>query len=180
MGRHLDDVKFYLDNVKIDWHISILTVSRLSQEGVIMNAEMIFRIANSVAIAGWLVLLASPFVPKIAHYVSALAIPLLLAVAYSSLILAFWSSGQGGFDSLEHVAELFRSPELLLAGWVHYLAFDLFVGAWITGKARENGIAFWAVIPCLVLTFLFGPAGFLLFSAISAAKSVPSLKGTAS
>ena len=145
-----------------------------------MDAETIFRIANSVAVVGWLVLLASPFMPKIAHYVSAMAIPLLLTVVYSSLIMAFWSSGQGGFDSLEHVAELFRSPELLLAGWIHYLAFDLFVGAWIVGKARENGIAFWAVIPCLVLTFLFGPAGFLLFSAISAAKSAPSLKGAAS
>jgi hypothetical protein len=145
-----------------------------------MDAETIFRIANSVAVVGWLVLLASPFMPKIAHYVSAVAVPLLLAVVYSSLIMAFWSGGQGGFDSLEHVAKLFRSPELLLAGWIHYLAFDLFVGAWIVGKARENGVAFWAVIPCLVLTFLFGPAGFLLFNAISAAKSVPSLKGTAS
>jgi hypothetical protein len=145
-----------------------------------METETIFRIANSVAVVGWLFLLASPFVPKIAHYVSAAAIPLLLAIVYSSLVMAFWSSGQGGFDSLEHVAELFRSPELLLAGWIHYLAFDLFVGAWIAGKARENAIAFWAVIPCLVLTFLFGPAGFLLFSAISAAKSAPSLKGAAS
>jgi hypothetical protein len=145
-----------------------------------MDAETIFRIANSVAIVGWLVLLASPVMPKVAHYVSAVAIPLLLAVVYSALIMAFWSGGQGGFDSLEHVAELFRSPELLLAGWIHYLAFDLFVGAWITRKARKDGIAFWAVIPCLVLTFLFGPAGFLLFSAITAAKSVPSLKGAAS
>ena len=145
-----------------------------------MDAETIFRIANSVAVVGWLVLLASPVMPKVAHYVSAVAIPLLLAVVYSALIMAFWSSGRGGFDSLEHVAELFRSPELLLAGWIHYLAFDLFVGAWIVRKARNDCIAFWAVIPCLVLTFLFGPAGFLLFSAISAAKSVPSLKGAAS
>ncbi|MDN5927980.1 MAG: DUF4281 domain-containing protein [Hyphomicrobiales bacterium] len=145
-----------------------------------MDAETIFRIVNSVAIAGWLALLASPFIPRVAHYVSAVAIPLLLAVVYSSLIMAFWSSGQGGFDSLEHVAELFGNPKLLLAGWIHYLAFDLFVGAWITRKACENGIPFWAVIPCLVLTFFFGPAGYLLFNAIAAAKSAPSLKGAAS
>jgi hypothetical protein len=94
--------------------------------------------------------------------------------------MAFWSGGQGGFDSLEHVAELFGNRELLLAGWIHYLAFDLLVGAWITRKARKDGIAYWAVVPCLVLTFLFGPAGYLLFSAIAAAKSVPSLKGAAS
>jgi hypothetical protein len=145
-----------------------------------MDVELIFRIGNAVALAGWLILLASPFAPKLAQAVSGLAIPLLLAVAYSSLIMAFWSTGQGGFDSLEHVAQLFRSPELLLAGWIHYLAFDLFVGAWIVGKARENGIAFWAVIPCLFLTFLFGPAGFLLFNAVVAVKLVPSLKGATS
>jgi hypothetical protein len=145
-----------------------------------MNAELIFRVANMVALAGWLVLLASPWVPRIAQTVSGWAIPLLLAVAYSSLILAFWSGGQGGFDSLEHVGQLFRSPELLLAGWIHYLAFDLFVGAWIARSAREHGVAFWAVAPCLVFTFLFGPAGFLLFNAIVAAKSAPSLKGVTS
>jgi hypothetical protein len=145
-----------------------------------MDVEPIFRIANSVALAGWLVLLANPFVPKFARAVSGLAIPLLLAVAYTGLIMAFWSSGQGGFDSLAHVAQLFQSRELLLAGWIHYLAFDLFVGAWIARSAREHGIVLWAVVPCLVLTFLFGPAGFLLFNAIAAAKSIPSLKGATS
>jgi hypothetical protein len=145
-----------------------------------MNAELVFRVANMVALAGWLALLVSPWLPRIAQTMSGWAIPLLLAVAYSSLILAFWSGGQGGFDSLEHVSQLFQSRELLLAGWIHYLAFDLLVGAWIARSARENGIAFWAVVPCLVLTFLFGPAGFLLFNAIVAAKSVPSLKGVTS
>jgi hypothetical protein len=145
-----------------------------------MDVEPIFRIANSVALAGWLVLLASPVVPRLAQIVSGLTIPLLLAVAYSSLILAFWSSGQGGFGSLDQVAQLFQSRELLLAGWIHYLAFDLFVGAWIVRSARENGVAFWMAVPCLILTFLFGPAGFLLFNAIVAAKSMPSLKGATS
>ena len=105
-----------------------------------MDAELIFRIANSMALAGWLALLASPLAPRLAQAVSGLAIPLLLAVAYSGLIMAFWSSGQGGFDSLAHVAQLFQSRQLLLAGWVHYLAFDLFVGAWIaeTGEPLES------------------------------------------
>jgi hypothetical protein len=141
-----------------------------------MDDDLLFRIANSLAMLGWLVLLASPWLPRVARYVSGMAIPLLLAVAYSALIMAFWSSGKGGFDSLDHVAELFRSRELLLAGWIHYLAFDLLVGAWIVRKARESGVAFWAVVPCLILTFLFGPAGFLLFNGIAAATSAPSLK----
>ncbi len=142
-----------------------------------MDADLIFRMANMGALAGWLALLASPFAPRFAQFFSGLAIPLLFAVAYSGLILAFWSGGQGGFDSLDHVAQLFQSRQLLLAGWIHYLAFDLFVGAWIVRSARESGISFWAAIPCLSLTFLFGPAGYLLFNAAKAAKLAPTLEG---
>ena len=97
----------------------------------------------------------------LADRIAGLAIPALLAVAYTGLVLAFWSSAKGGFDSLDNVAALFQTRELLLAGWIHYLAFDLFVGAWIVRTARQAGVAFWLVVPCLALTFLFGPAGFL-------------------
>ena len=53
--------------------------------------------------------------------------------------------------------------KLLLAGWVQYLAFDLFIGAWQVRDARTQGISHLLVIPCLLLTFLFGPAGLLHF-----------------
>ena len=68
---------------------------------------------------------------------------------------------------------LFTSPEIALAGWVHYLAFDLFVGAWEVRTARREAIPHLLVLPCLVLTFLFGPVGFLLFLGLRAAR--PSL-----
>jgi hypothetical protein len=135
-----------------------------------MSADTMFQIANPIVLIGWLALLGSPFMPKVADRIAALGIPLLFSVAYAGLILAFWSSGQGGFDSLQNVALLFQTPELLLAGWIHYLAFDLFVGAWVVRTARDEGVAFWMVVPCLVLTFLFGPAGFLAFNAIRAAR----------
>ena len=57
----------------------------------------------------------------------------------------------------------FETPGLLLAGWLHYLAFDLFVGAWEVRTARAEGIPHLLVVPALILTFLFGPAGLLLF-----------------
>ena len=63
---------------------------------------------------------------------------------------------------------LFTDPAHALAGWVHYLAFDLFVGAWITRTARDEGIPHLLILPCLVLAFLFGPAGFLAFVALRA------------
>jgi len=75
----------------------------------------------------------------------------------------------GGFSSLSAVATLFTQPWLLLAGWMHYLAFDLIVGSWEVSDARERGIPHFAVVPCLVLTFMFGPAGWLAYSGLRAA-----------
>ena len=109
--------------------------------------------------------------PRLADRFAGLVVPALLSVAYTGLVLAFWTSAKGGFDSLDNVARCFETRELLLAGWIHYLAFDLFVGAWIVRTARQARIPFWLVVPCLVLTFLFGPAGLLTFVAIRAARS---------
>jgi hypothetical protein len=129
-----------------------------------MSADELFQYANPVALLGWLVLLASPLAPRAAQAISAAATPLLLALAYSGLILAFWWEAPGGFGSLPEVQALFTHPQIALAGWLHYLAFDLFLGAWEVRTARAEGIPHWAVIPCLILTFLFGPAGLLAFA----------------
>jgi len=53
----------------------------------------------------------------------------------------------------------------LVAGWIHYLAFDLFVGLWIATEADKAGISRWLQAPILVATFMFGPIGLLLFFA---------------
>jgi hypothetical protein len=135
-----------------------------------MNPDALFPIANMTAVAGWVALLASPFIPRLSDTIASTVIPLLLSVAYAGLILAFWAGAQGGFDTLANVELLFQTREMLLAGWLHYLAFDLFVGAWIARTARAEGVSFILVAPCLVLTFLFGPVGFLFFSAIRAVR----------
>lgn len=85
-------------------------------------------------------------------------------------MLAFWSDTSGSFGTLEGVVKLFAQPEIVLAGWVHYLAFDLLVGAWEVRTARAEQIPFLLVVPCLPLTFIFGPAGFLVFSAVRAVR----------
>lgn len=136
-----------------------------------MQPDTIFQVSNMVAMAGWLALLASPWSPGLSDRIAALVIPVLLAVAYSGLILVFWSDASGGFDNLPNVMQLFTQPEIALAGWIHYLAFDLVIGAWEVRTARAERIAFVAVIPCLALTFLFGPAGYLAFTALRAARA---------
>lgn len=131
-----------------------------------MNADALFQITSTMALAGWIVLLASPLIPVWADRIAGTLIPLLLSIAYAGLIMAFWSRAEGGFDTLANVQILFEIPEAALAGWIHFLAFDLFVGAWVARTARADGIAFWMVVPCLALTFMFGPAGFLTFSCL--------------
>jgi Domain of unknown function (DUF4281) len=130
----------------------------------LISPDTVFQIANPLAMLGWVALALSPLAPRAADMVAATVIPLLLSLAYTGMVLAFWSGAEGGFSSLPQVMQLFTTPEIALAGWLHYLAFDLFVGAWIARTARTGGIHHLLVIPCLAATFLFGPAGFLLFT----------------
>ncbi len=130
-----------------------------------MPPDQLFQLANPLVLLGWLALALSPLAPRAAQVI-AVTVPLILSIAYTGLVLAFWSQAPGGFSSLAEVQALFTDPQIALAGWVHYLAFDLFVGAWIVRTARAEGIAHALVLPCLALTFLFGPAGFLAFAII--------------
>ena len=127
------------------------------------DPHALFQMTGPLALMGWLALVLSPLAPRLADRLAGLAIPALFAVLYTALILAHWADAPGGFDSLANVMALFTDPPVALAGWVHYLAFDLFVGAWITRTARAEGIPHLLILPCLALTFLFGPAGFLAF-----------------
>jgi hypothetical protein len=136
-----------------------------------MNAQQVFSIVNLVAIAGWLILIVTGRARWAAALVTGAVLPLLFAILYGGLIIAHLGDTHGGFSSLAAVQELFSNPWLLLAGWVHYLAFDLFIGSWQVRDAQERGIPHLAVVPGLILTFLFGPVGLLLYLIIRLAKT---------
>ena len=113
--------------------------------------------------AGWAVLI---FLPRWrwTQRIAAEIIPLTLAALYLILIAQHIRGSSGGFGSLAQVELLFQNPWLLLAGWVHYLAFDLFIGAWQVREAQRLGIShFFLLALTLPLTFLFGPVGLLVF-----------------
>lgn len=130
-----------------------------------MTAEQLFSIVNLIAMAAWLPLV---FLPRArwASKVVPVAAPLLLATIYVVLVAVSLPSAEGGFSSLAGVKVLFDKPWALLAGWIHYLAFDLFIGGWEARDARRRGIRHLVITPALVLTFLLGPAGLLLYLAI--------------
>src|ERR1700733_4754625 len=130
-----------------------------------MKADFLFRIANNITLLGWLILIFLPRWRWAARLIGPVLIPTLLSSLYAVLVVTEVGHG-GGFSSLSSVAQLFRNPHLLLAGWVHYLAFDLFVGSWEVRDSQRIGIAHYLVVPCLILTFLFGPAGWILYFVI--------------
>ncbi len=134
-----------------------------------MSLEGLFSLAGSAAMVGWLALALVPL-RFAAPRVIAVTIAGGIAALYTALIGVYWTQGQGGFGSLAQVAQLFQTPGLLLAGWVHYLAFDLLVGTWEREEARRIGLPQLALVPCLVLTFLFGPLGWLVFMALRLAR----------
>jgi len=128
-----------------------------------MKAEQLFSICNSVALVGWLILAVAGRKRWASYLTTGVILPLLLAVAYLVLLVGHWGESKGGFGTLTDVAILFSNHWILLAGWIHYLCFDLFIGSWEVRDAAARGISHWLVIPCLFFTFMFGPVGLLLY-----------------
>ncbi|MEI7702909.1 MAG: ABA4-like family protein [Planctomycetia bacterium] len=131
--------------------------------------DTLFTLGNLLAMASWGLLIFLPQWRGIAQNVSTVVAPALLSVGYSALIGVWWSRSQGGFNSLDEVHALFQTRGALLAGWLHYLAFDLMMGGWIARKLRIEGIPHMVAVPILILTFLFGPMGYLVSLVVRAA-----------
>jgi hypothetical protein len=130
-----------------------------------MTPDLLFQILNTATLAAWLPLVFLPR-QRWASTLVPMAMPALLAVVYVALLAVSLPGSDGGFSSLPGVRALFADPHALLAGWTHYLAFDLFIGGWEVRDAQERGVRHLFVIPALALTFLVGPAGLLLYLVI--------------
>lgn len=130
--------------------------------------ELLFSAAGALAAVGWICLAFLYRFGAVRWLLTAAVIPGMLSALYVFLIAKGWGSG-GGFGSLAEVAALFESRTLLLAGWIHYLAFDLFIGTSIIYDAEDSGINHWLVVPIGFLTFMFGPAGLLAYILLKAA-----------
>jgi len=129
-----------------------------------MTPDTIFLICNYGVIPAWLLLAFAPSWAGTQRIVHAVWIPMLLGVVYLGLFV-FGPPGpaEGSFSSLAGVTAFFSVPETVLVGWVHYLAFDLFVGAWEVRDAQRRSISHLYVVPCLLFTLMLGPVGLLAY-----------------
>jgi hypothetical protein len=129
-----------------------------------MDNQTIFKLVNVVVLPMWLLLIAFPSSRLTGFLIKLPVIPLLLAVTYVFIVVPSLSNADyNDFTTLAGLKKLFGTDEAVLAGWIHYLCFDLAVGMWLVVQNRTVGISKWLMIPVLLFTFMMGPAGFLLF-----------------
>jgi hypothetical protein len=139
--------------------------------------EMIYSACSTLAMIGWVVLALAPLNRGYA-IPFARGAALILALAYLTQLFTITQSTGGDFFTLAGVTSLFAAPGNVMLGWTHYLAFDLFIGSWEVEDSAQRGIPHWLVIPCLGLTFMFGPIGLLAYFIIRnlwRQKAVPAL-----
>jgi hypothetical protein len=136
-----------------------------------VTPQQLFSIVNLIATAAWIALVILPGRRWVTGIITSTAVPLLFAIVYVGIVATTFGRTPGGFSTLPDVATLFSNPWALLAGWIHYLAFDLLIGTWETRGARKHAVPHLWLVPCLVLTFLFGPAGWLLYRGVRLTRS---------
>ena len=146
-----------------------------------MSNEQIFTLLSWMATTGWIILI---FLPQWrgTQFVSGQLIPFVLSLSYFILLgMGFMGIGTAepieatyltkdnitpGFTELSGVMALFVDDRSFLVAWIHFLAFDLFIGAWEVRDSKKQGIHHLIIVPCLFLTYIFGPVGLFLYMII--------------
>lgn len=125
--------------------------------------DNIFLIANTLALFSWLAIIIFSTNTNVIKTVKYFIVSI-LAVTYVVLIMPLLKDFElDSFATLQNVKELFTSNQMVTAGWIHYLAFDLFIGIFIIENSIALGIKKWKYLFCLPFTFMFGPLGLLLY-----------------
>lgn len=134
--------------------------------------ETIFLAGNTLVLPAWLLLMFGSSLRITDWLVHKGIIPALLALAYMVLIGYGMDGSTGDFTSLEGVKALFSSDAMVVAGWFHYLVFDMLIGSYVARTASAKGYSRLWVVPVLLLTFMLGPLGWLTFRSIDLINSL--------
>lgn len=135
-----------------------------------MNTADVFSLCNALVLPAWLVLIFFPKKKWRNPVIYSFAVVLSGLYAYY-VVSNLTDFDPNAFNSLDGVKQLFTSDLAVLTGWIHYLVFDLLIGNWILNLSIKNGLKHWVVVPCLLLCFMFGPVGYLVFMAVKVAKA---------
>lgn len=125
-----------------------------------MTAEQAFGLLNAAVLPWWAVWLAAPRSRWAVRLAGHGGVFTALGAVYTGLLISALASGSGGGFDFDGLRAALSAPVGFLAGWTHYLAFDLFVGAWIV---RESGRLDVEPRPYLFFTLMAGPLGLMSF-----------------
>ena len=129
-----------------------------------MTTSFVFQFANTLAMLMWVMMIFFPNWKGTRFLIDYKLVPIALSILYGIYIIQSLQAGGGmDFSTLESVMNLFTMEIAVLAGWLHYLAFDLLVGMWILDQNQTLKINHLILVPCLLGAFMLGPIGFLLF-----------------
>lgn len=138
----------------------------------LMTPDLVFQNSSTIAVLMWALMIFLPKWKGTQFMTKFKLIPVGFSILYTIYIIISLRSGGGmDFSSLDSVMQLFTNKNAMLAGWIHYLAFDLLVGMWILEKNKEIRIHHLLIVPCLIGTFMLGPIGFLLFILLKTIKT---------
>ena len=129
------------------------------------TTPFLFTIANTAILFAWLPLLVAPK-KKIAQTLIAFPyVPLVISLFYLYFLLSDGGLSEADFSSLEGILKLYHqaTPEAAAAGWMHYLAFDYWVGCWVLRDAQKRELPHALILLPLISTFMLGPVGVLLY-----------------
>ena len=131
-----------------------------------MNEELILKVLNVPVLVGWLSMLLAPRSRFTRWLVQSDVLPLGIGVLYLVLVGPHLPGLLTEFSSLASIGAALQRPGMLLAAWIHYLAFDFLVGRVVLADSQQRGIPHLAVVPCLLFTFMLGPVGYLLYTGV--------------
>ena len=139
-----------------------------------MSWSAIFTLTNVIALAGWAMLALLPRRQAV-YSIILFACVAMLCLAYTAMFVGLFGGlvdpvrvgGAAAPDltdySVSGLRALFMSDGGIVLGWTHYLAFDLFVGLWVSRDADAKGFSRWVQLPVLFLVLMAGPIGLLVW-----------------
>ena len=133
-----------------------------------MTYEIIFNIYNTGILIFWLLLLVFPKSKLTQKMTDFPWIPLVIAFGYIYFLGTSDSIFPVDFSSLSGLTEMFQNsnPRGVAAGWLHYLAFDFWVGCWILRDSQKKGVKHAFIIFPMFFTFMLGPVGVIIYTLV--------------